>query len=412
MIGLSFLRDVFQREERKRMALTVLGIVWGTASVVLMLSIGEGVKRSLVKGMRGMGEDVVVVWGGETSKPYRGLAVGRSIPLREADVRLAWDEVREIQLASAEYTQWSVYLSYADQSITTRVNGVYPTYEDIRAQYPEPGGRFINDLDMKLRRRVAFIGNETRDKLFGDTPAVGKTIYLNRTPFTVVGVLRKKLQTSAYQGMDRDRVIIPSSTFKVMFGHRNLSNMVYKPKPGRAKAAQQELYKTLGRARQFDPEDKETLRIWDTVEQGDIMNKVLLGVQIFLGLIGGLTLIVAGVGVANIMYVVVQDRTRDIGIKMAVGAKPYHIVLQYVVEALITVLLGGALGMGFSYVLIRIIAAIPIQQEALEFLGKPVMSLSIALMASGLLGLIGFLAGIFPARRAASVDPVEALRYE
>lgn len=142
------------------------------------------------------------------------------------------------------------------------------------------------------------------------------------------------------------------------------------------------------------------------------MNKVLLGVQIFLGLIGGLTLIVAGVGVANIMYVVVQDRTRDIGIKMAVGAKPYHIVLQYVVEALITVLLGGALGMGFSYVLIRIIAAIPIQQEALEFLGKPVMSLSVALMASGLLGLIGFLAGIFPARRAASVDPVEALRYE
>ena len=253
MIGLSFLRDAFQREERKRMILTVLGIVWGTASVVLMLSIGEGVKRSLVKGMRGMGEDVVVVWGGETSKPYKGLAVGRSISLTEDDVHLVRDEVREIQLVSAEYTRWDVYLSYVGQSVTTRANGVYPAYEDIRAQYPEVEGRFINDLDMKLRRRVVFIGNEIRDKLFGDTPAVGKTVYLNRTPFTVIGVLNKKLQTSSYQGMDKDRVIIPASTFKVMFGHRYLSDMVYKPRMGRANAAQRRVYEALGRRHQFDP---------------------------------------------------------------------------------------------------------------------------------------------------------------
>ena len=406
-----FFREL--KKERTRILLTILAIVWGTASIVIMLAIGDGVTRGMERGMHGMGKGIVVVWGGETSKPFKGLGIGRKIRLREENARMLQEQVPGIKLISPEYIRWGVYLTWGDHSMTTRTDGVYPAYGQLRNVYPQKGGRFLNELDLESRRRVIFLGNTVKERLFGKKEAVGQTVYLNRVPFTVIGVMKKKIQTSCYQGMDRDATFIPASTFRVMFGHRYLNDIVYSPRDiSRAKQVKKRVYEVMGKRYRFDPEDKSTLNMWDTIKREQKFGKVTTGVRIFLGIIGGLTLIVAGVGLANIMYAVIRNRTREIGIKMAVGAKRRNIITEYVLQSLLTVFAGGLIGLGFSWFLVKIINIIPIKQEALQYLGRPVMSVTTALIAAGVLGLVGFLAGIFPARRAASVNPVEALRYE
>ena len=406
-----FFREL--KKERTRILLTILAIVWGTASIVIMLAIGDGVTRGMERGMHGMGKGIVVVWGGETSKPFEGLGIGRKIRLREEDARMLQEQVPGIELISPEYIRWGVYLAWGDHSMTTRTDGVYPAYGQLRNVYPQKGGRFLNELDLESRRRVIFLGNRVKERLFGKKEAVGQTVYLNRVPFTVIGVMKKKIQMGCYQGNDENGTFIPASTFRVMFGHRYLNDIVYSPRDiSRAKQVKKQVYEVMGKRYRFDPEDKSTLNMWDTIEQEQTFGKVATGVRIFLGIIGGLTLIVAGVGLANIMYAVIRNRTREIGIKMAVGAKRRNIITEYVLQSLLTVFAGGLIGLGFSWFLVKIINIIPIKQEALQYLGRPVMSVTTALIAAGVLGLVGFLAGIFPARRAASVNPVEALRYE
>ena len=406
-----FFREL--KKERTRILLTILAIVWGTASVVIMLAIGEGVTRGLQRGMHGMGKGIVVVWSGETSKPFKGLGIGRKIHLREEDARMLQEQIPGIGLMSPEYIRWGAYFTWNDHSMSTRATGVYPAYGQLRNIYPQKGGRFLNKLDLQSRRRVVFLGNEVKERLFGDKEAVGETVYLNRVPFTVIGVLKKKLQTSCYSGMDQDATFIPASTFRVMFGHRHLNDIVYSPKDiSKAKQVKEQIYELMGKRYQFDPQDEDTLRMWDTIEMQKGFEKVSTGVRIFLGIIGGLTLIVAGVGLANIMYAVIRNRTREIGIKIAVGAKRRNIITEYILQSLLTVSAGGVIGLGFSWSLVKVINIIPLKQEAFQYLGRPVMSVTTALITAGVLGLVGFLAGIFPARRAASVNPVDALRYE
>ncbi len=406
-----FFREL--KKERTRILLTILAIVWGTASVVIMLAIGDGVTRGMQRGMHGMGKGIVVVRSGETSKPFKGLGIGRRIHLREEDARMLQKQVPGIGLISPEYVRWGVYLTWGDHSLSTRATGVYPAYGQLRNIYPQKGGRFLNALDLEFRRRVIFLGDVVKERLFGDKEAVGETVYFNRVPFTVIGVMKKKIQTSCYSGMDQDATFIPASTSRVMFGHRYLNDVVYSPKDiSKAKQVKEQVYEVMGKKYQFDPKDKDTLRMWDTIEQEQIFGKVSTGIRIFLGIIGGLTLIVAGVGLANIMYAVIRNRTREIGIKIAVGAKKRNIITEYILQSLLTVFAGGLIGLGFSWSLVKLFNIIPLKEEIFQYLGRPVMSVSTALITAGVLGLVGFLAGIFPARRAASVNPVDALRYE
>jgi putative ABC transport system permease protein len=173
-----------------------------------------------------------------------------------------------------------------------------------------------------------------------------------------------------------------------------------------------EIYRVLGRKYRFDPSDKNALSMWDFVSNVKEMEKIFTGIQIFLGVIGGLTLLVAGVGVANIMYVVVKERTREIGIKKAVGARSIHIISQFVFEALLIAAIGGLLGMFFSWAIIRIFSLIPVNNQGLAYLGKPQLSQTVLFITIFILGAIGLVAGVFPARRAAKLDPVNSLRYE
>ena len=406
-----FLRDL--KKQRKRITLTLMAIVWGTISIVMLLAFGEGMKRSLNKAQHGMGKDIVVMWGGQTSIPYQGLGKGRRIHFVDEDIELLKKKVPEIEAAGGEYNRWGVSITHKNNTVSERVNGVYPCYEEMRAHYPQAGGRFANDLDMQHRRRVVFLGSKLKERLFGKEDAVGQTIVMNNIPFVVIGVMIEKMQMGMYNGPDEDKATIPAATFEAIWGQKYLQNIVYQPRDAsQIEEVKKKVSKVMGGKYKFDPEDKEALWLWDVIEGQKIFNKVLTGFQIFLGIIGGMTLLIAGVGVANIMYVAVKERTREIGIKMAMGAKRLHIMGQFLLEALIITVLGGLLGVLFSVVIVKIWAAIPMEADWAQWLGKPVISLNIAVITSLILGVIGTLAGIFPSRRAASVDPVESLRYE
>ena len=229
----------------------------------------------------------------------------------------------------------------------------------------------------------------------------------------MIGVMIKKMQMGMYGGPDWDKATIPATTFKTIFGDKYLDDMVYKPKDAsKAEEVKKEIQKVLGAKYKFDPKDDKALSLWDVIEGQKIFSKVLLGFHIFLGIIGGMTLLIAGVGVANIMYVAVKERTREIGIKMALGAKRFHIMSQFLLESLLIAILGGSLGIVISVIIVEIWGAIPVKADWMQWIGKPVISMEIAVITAVILGAIGILSGIFPSRKAATVNPIESLRYE
>jgi putative ABC transport system permease protein len=397
---------------RKRITLTVLAIAWGTLSIVLLLSFGEGMKRAFHKSTRGMGESIGVLWPGATTRAYMGLPSGRTIEFRDEDAELLLSRIPTIQALSREYQRWRPIANGA-KTVNARVRGVDPSFGEMRHQIPRAGGRFIDDLDLAEKRRVVFLGDELAKDLFGEQEPVGKSVLINQSPFLVIGVMQTKVMMGMYSGPDKNQSSIPATTFKAMFTDAKPNNMVYKPVSLEvADLAKVEIYRVLGSKYRFDPDDQRALGIWDTRENQRLTDNIAFGIQIFLGIIGALTLFVGGMGVANIMYAVVKERTREIGVKMALGAKVRQVMAPFVLEALLMTVMGGVLGTVVSLGLIAGIAVLPLKGDAFDFLGKPTFSLPIAIATSTVLGAIGLLAGYFPARRAASVNPAVSLRYE
>ena len=398
--------------QTKRIVLTVLAIAWGTLSIVILLSFGEGLKRAFSRGTRGMGEGIAVVWPGSTTRAWMGLPSGRPISLKEEDPDLLRRRIPEIAVLSVEFAK-RVPVTVGTKTINARVRGVDPEFGELRNLLPQPGGRFLNARDAEEKRRVVFLGEELARDLFGTEAAVGRTLQVNQSSFLVVGVAQEKIQMGMYDGPDKNQATIPAATFKSMFTDSRVGNLVYRPRsPGLGDTAKSEVYRVLGRKYHFDPEDTRALGIWDTREDQRITDNIGLGIQIFLGIIGALTLFVAGMGVANIMYAVVKERTREIGVKMALGAKERQVMMPFVFEALLMTVLGGLLGTAVSLGLIALIAALPLKGEAFAFMGRPTFSPAIAAATAAVLGTIGSLAGFFPAKRAASVNPAVSLRYE
>jgi putative ABC transport system permease protein len=268
--------------------------------------------------------------------------------------------------------------------------------------------------DEVQRRRVMFLGNDLAKDIFGDEPPVGKTLLVNNAPYTVIGVMQKKTQMGMYGGPDANHAVIPISTFRAQFGRDVLNVMVIETEqPEGMKAALKKVNELFGAKYRFDPTDDRALQAWDMVKSAKTTGNITIGIQLFLGIVGALTLLIGGVGVANIMYAVVKERTREIGVKMALGAKQRWIIAPFVLEALVYTFIGGALGIIIATLLVSLTAFIPIENnKVMSFLGRPTLSPQIGIATSLILGLIGLVAGYFPARRAASVDPASTLRYE
>jgi putative ABC transport system permease protein len=411
-----YLFRLFYRElksQKKRITLTILALAWGTFSIVILLAFGEGLRRQMIKAMHGLGDGICILYSGQTSKPYMGLGKGRIIRLQLDDVELLRNRISGIELISPESDRSRNNMTYERKSLSERVIGVYPDFEDLRGYHPERNSRFINDLDIINKKRVVFLGTELKKRLFGEEEAVGKTVLINRIPFLVIGIMLDKMQNSMYNGADVDKAAIPYSAFKAIYGDQYLQRLIYRPEDiSRAEMVKNEVFTVLSQKYKFDPTDKQALNVWDMVEEEKLMRNIFLGLEIFMGVIGGMTLIVAGVGVANIMYVSAKKRTKEIGIKMAIGAKKRHVLLQFISEALMISFIGGGAGVLFSFIVVEATRGLPLEGEVADILAHPVISLKIMLLTAFILSIIGFLAGIFPARRAAAAKPVEALRYE
>ena len=407
-------RDFFLdlKAQRARAFLTILAMTWGTVAVVILMSFGEGLSTQLRSGLMNAGDRIMILYGGETGKPFEGIAKGRKIGLEEEDALMLQRAIPMIEMISPQYSR-GVSLAYKKVVTNTECEGVNPLFEEMRRMYPASGGRFLNALDVTQERRSLVLGSRIAHDIFGEEDPIGKTVMVDGVPYTLVGLLQKKLQTSMNNGPDDQRAIIPYTNFRTTYGYDHVGSLVVRPgDPSRQEELKKEIFRVLARKYKFDPTDERTLFIWDFIEAEKMQNKVLLGISIFLGAVGTLTLLIAGVGVANVMYVVVKERTREIGIKMALGARKSYIQLQFVFEALLLAGIGGTIGLLFSALMVWAVRLIPSDSGAMEFLGKPVLSPPIMIMTAVVLGTIGLLAGFFPARRAAGVDPVESLRYE
>lgn len=400
------------RTQKLRAFLTTFAITWGTIAIVLLLSFGEGLKRAVYDGLVNAGDRMFMIWGGETSSAFQGLPKGRRIRLMEEDLDLIKRSIPEVDLVSPSWGR-RVTIERGKTRTTQYMEAVSPDFEELRRMFPAAGGRFLDPKDVAERKRVVFLGDSIAIRLFGQQDPVGQTVLIDRLPFLVVGHMRHKLQTSMNNGPDDQRIIIPASTYRTIYGPKTLDEMMVRPRDvAQAPMVKARIYEVLGRRHQFDPTDKRALAIWDFVEDGKENLAIGRGIQIFLGVVGGFTLLLAGVGVANIMYVVVKERTREIGVKLALGARRRHIVAQFTFEALLLSFMGGLVGLSFSALVVTVVALIPKTSMAMEMIANPILSWPIALGTVGILATIGLAAGVFPARRAAAVDPVESLRYE
>jgi putative ABC transport system permease protein len=393
------------RTQKMRTFLTTLGIVWGTVAVSLLMAFGQAMHHQMLKNTAGLGNAIVIAFPALTAMPFEGLGKGRRIRVNEEDMELVRKRAMEVDAISSEYTE-SLQLKLGTRTMAVDVSGVSPEFGEMRNMIPQMGGRFLNALDEKNNRRVAFLGNELAETLFGSGDPIGQLFRLHGSPFTVIGILQAKEQDSSYSGRDKDKLIIPGSTFRALTGQKYLDLFIFTASDvQRTKEATAEVRGILAGKHRFDPDDEEALGIWDTTEMFQFMDSFMFGFNLFLGIVGSLTLVVGGIGVSNIMNVVVEERTPEVGIKMALGAKSRGILGQFLAETLIITAVGGALGL---LITVGICAVWPTATE--EFIGLPTVSTPVAALTATLLGMIGLVAGFFPARAAANLDPVVAMK--
>ena len=428
--------DVFRqvvanlRANRLRSFLTMFGILWGVISVVVLSATGEGFQRGNQAVLNEFGRNVVIVFPGRTSLQAGGERAGRRLLLTLDDARALAAESRMVATVSPELQRGAVPVRSAFNAANLTVHGIEPQYQYIRTIDIERG-RSFRASDNEQRYRVAILGADVTEQLFGSRNSIGQSVQIRGVPYTVIGKIRKKNQDSSYSGPDNNKVFIPFSVMAQDMPRLDappgaVSQIVLAPQPwvvdllpaalsGRTGRIEDvkwplegEVRRILGKRHDFSPDDPDALGIWDTSLETLMFGRMVRAMKDFFTIVGVVTLGLGGLGVMNIMLVAVRERTREIGLRKALGATPAQIQRQFFLEGFLLTLLSGTLGFAVALTICAAVNTLPMPPR---FQG---MILSWQAGAASVLALVlvAVVTSAYPARRAARMQPVDALRFE
>ena len=420
------------KANKGRSFLTMFGIMWGIISITILSAMGEGFQRGNETVLRELGKNILIIRNGRTSLQAGGERAGRRIRLKLDDVLALKEKSRLLEHITPELMNGSVMAKSPFNSSTLQMSGVWPIYQEIRTIEVDRG-RLMTEMDNDEARRVVIIGYDAAEQLFAARDPIGRQIQLKGIPYTIIGAIRRKDQDSNYTGADNRRLFIPYETMRKDFpltGNMNtpdsLSAIIAAPYDyvvedtirfidERGKMdfreggpTEAEVRSILGPKLGFDVNDVEALSIWNTSMETVLFSKIITGMNEFFISVSVITMLLGGIGVMNIMLIAVKERTREIGIRKALGATTRTIQRQFFAEGMILTLLSGAMGLGIAAGLSSLVNMLPLPAR---FTGM-IITLDTAVLAIGILTLIGVAAAMYPARKAALLPPIEALRYE